>query len=479
MAEPGAQNGGQAGPGQASPTIADDTGIPPALTYLAVAIGLVLVIAGAGMMMFDVRLFNHGSLATCVGFGLVLAAFGTRIAGKWREWSIVGSGATTIALFLLLQTVPQPPPPKVDYVRGNLHGTNDLTSLRMFAAQFLLIGRPTPAEHFRFIAFPDDLESPHFYLQITDDEGDAYIGCIPTDLIKSRMGASGWINFTVQKEHDRKIWQLIDNADGREHGEWGSPRCRAPGTEPRKQLKVSHRPGPARLAAAAPRLLDAVLPGAALAQPAPARIPALLDALESESSEVRASARDQLSLFTDQAAYHAMTATWDVTRSSYRADLGRLVAWVSAIRQNREMAVRVAMALKPDQLAYLVRLTGHGDRTMRYNATEVLSWLLQSTGWPSAPDGGKSDAIVAAVAKAFGGPEDVLVEKAGAKFDYANTTFNTLVAIDDAKCVLKPDARRRLNESLLAFEREYLQKVPSPRTLQASQRVRGVLAKGC
>ena len=465
------------------PVLADDGGVPEKLTRLAILVGLGLAVAGAVMMwLVYPRLFNAGSLAMCIGFGLVLAALGTRVAGTWQSWSVAGGGGISIILFLLLHALPAPPPdtPVPTFARGNLHGTNEATSVRMFGAQFMLVGRGNPSEHFRFVAFPEDLRSPNFYLLIVNDKDpslrEAYIGCIPTDLILSKMKSSEMINFSVEKATSE--YKLRDLLDGKEIGEFGGPNCRA---------GMTGRP---KAASAPPSPVHAVLERigtafgmAALANKAPKRPKApsvadLIRALEAESSEIRASARDDLAEARDAASLAQMTSSWSIDKSSYRGDLGRLVAWTNAIRDERETAVSLSAALSTEQLGYLVRLTGHADRTMRYNATELVSWMLQSTGWPTAPAPDKTKALVDEITKVFAEPELIKMSKPGTEFDFANTAFNTLVAIDDAKCVLKPDARQSISTALAPFEKKYDKELP--KTVAMSQDIRAILAKaGC
>lgn len=55
-------------------------------------------------------------LTTCVGFGIILASFGTQTEGKIQDWSVAGSGATAILLFLLVTKL-WPPEPPSDFVR--------------------------------------------------------------------------------------------------------------------------------------------------------------------------------------------------------------------------------------------------------------------------------------------------------------------------------------------------------------------------
>jgi hypothetical protein len=464
------------------PALRDDGGVPVGLTNGAIAAGLALIAIGVGIMAFaSARLFNAGSLAMCIGFGLVLAAFGTRAAGTWQTWSVAGSGGIAIVLFLLLQALPSTQSDTPLFVRGNLHGTNDANSVRMFAAQFLLVGRSSPSEHFRFIAFPEDLDSKSFYVFIVDDKDptmhENYIGCISVDLLKSRMKSGGSINLTVQKDSEKKLYRLKDNLDDKEYGEFGSPNCReqrgnhpkAARTRPSTQFATNDAASwfgsMFSIQARAGKMPKAKSPG----------VSQLIQDLESDSTDVRASARDDLGDRTDASSLALMTSTWEIQKSSYRADLGRLVAWTNAIRDNRDAAPLIAGALSPDQLAYVVQLTGHPDKTMRYNATEVLSWMLQSTGWATAPAPDKSKAIVDEIVNVFSGPKSIKITKPGTDFDFSNTAFNTLVALDDAKCVLNADTRQSISTVLAPFEMKYAKDLG--KTIALSKDVRASLAK--
>src|SRR5262249_50555947 len=146
----------------------DDPGIPQRLTYLAIIVGLLLVIVGVGMMTFGPSLmvsdprFKVWVLVICIGFGIVLVAFGTRVAGTWRSWSVVGSGAMAIVLFSILEGATRWTP-SPSYVKGTLHGTAQMYSVSIIAAVPLLVGKHL-GEDYHFAAFPNDLNSPTFYV---------------------------------------------------------------------------------------------------------------------------------------------------------------------------------------------------------------------------------------------------------------------------------------------------------------------------
>jgi len=104
--------------------------------------------------------------------------------------------------------------------------------------------------------------------------------------------------------------------------------------------------------------------------------------------------------------------------------------------------------------------------------------MLQSTGWPNAPAPDTTKSILSEVTNVFAGPDAIKLNKPGSEFDFANTAFNTLVAVDDAKCVLTPDARQSISTALAPFESKYIKDLP--KTVSMSQGIRTTLAKpGC
>jgi hypothetical protein len=92
-----------------------DNGIPRELTYYAIGIGLLLVVAGIGLIIAG-KPSVSSNLMTCVGFGLLLVSFGSRASGSWGSWSATGAGAMAVLLFLLLQHY-SPPLSPIDFSR--------------------------------------------------------------------------------------------------------------------------------------------------------------------------------------------------------------------------------------------------------------------------------------------------------------------------------------------------------------------------
>jgi hypothetical protein len=78
------------------------TSIPSSLLYIGVLVGLILTVFGVGLLSYG-RGSLLSSLMTCVGFGIMLASFGSTAKGAWAGWTVTGAGATAIVLFLVLQ----------------------------------------------------------------------------------------------------------------------------------------------------------------------------------------------------------------------------------------------------------------------------------------------------------------------------------------------------------------------------------------
>jgi hypothetical protein len=73
--------------------------VPENLVYFGLGVGLLLVFVGISFLAFGEGSLLS-SLMTCVGFGIVLATFGSKAGGTWAGWSATGAGAMSIILFL-------------------------------------------------------------------------------------------------------------------------------------------------------------------------------------------------------------------------------------------------------------------------------------------------------------------------------------------------------------------------------------------
>ena len=106
--------------------------VPIWLSALGILVGLLFVgiyFFGPGLFMNELfQGSNESRLALSIGFGLILTGFGTQAAGTWKSWSVAGSGAIAIALYLLLSDTPEKtsqtvlPDPVIDLrIEGGFH----------------------------------------------------------------------------------------------------------------------------------------------------------------------------------------------------------------------------------------------------------------------------------------------------------------------------------------------------------------------
>jgi hypothetical protein len=108
----------------------------------------------------------------------------------------------------------------------------------------------------------------------------------------------------------------------------------------------------------------------------------LIAALDSDNSDQRQAARVGLSKQNQISALRTAVAAWDIQKSSYRQDLGLLVAWTEAIHEDHETGIRLLESLSAEQVTYMLALAGHPDLTMRVNATQLIGLLLEASGSP-------------------------------------------------------------------------------------------------
>ena len=72
-----------------------DPGVPRHVVLAGIVVGLLLIFLGVGFLCFG-RSSLLSSLMTCVGFGLLLASFGSKASGSRAGWTATGSGSLAI-----------------------------------------------------------------------------------------------------------------------------------------------------------------------------------------------------------------------------------------------------------------------------------------------------------------------------------------------------------------------------------------------
>jgi hypothetical protein len=105
----------------------DSAGHSHDLVYPVAVVGTLCVIGGFLSLLIDrsPTIIHFAALAVCVGFGLILAASGSRV-GRWGVWAVSGAGALAIILFLLLESYLKPGVVKTGQIKGDFSNVIDV-----------------------------------------------------------------------------------------------------------------------------------------------------------------------------------------------------------------------------------------------------------------------------------------------------------------------------------------------------------------
>jgi hypothetical protein len=143
-----------------SQAVASDRGVPPNLVTSGVVVGLVLVLLGLSFLWVG-KTSLLASLLTCVGFGLVLASFGSKAGGSWAGWTTTGAGAMAIILFLILQHY-TPTQTNNHFKRGQLRGDlSKIADLRIIDEAPMYEFRDRTASSIKFVIEQQVKQSTH------------------------------------------------------------------------------------------------------------------------------------------------------------------------------------------------------------------------------------------------------------------------------------------------------------------------------
>jgi hypothetical protein len=361
--------------------VTDDAGVPPGLVYWAIVVGLVLSAAGVVIIVTE-SAAHLGALTTCVGFGIILAAFGSRAASGWQKLSATGSAALAIGLFLIYQQY-DPGPIRFEK-RGQISGDiNKVAYLRIIDEHPLYTYRDLTTRTIRFIMLEKQFKNAQLTVQIDTNEHtesdqffemrgegqtivDRYFGNPRTEVIKWTFDYAN----RVIKDGDEVIFKVPERLEERQIGVRRMPTA------------LLHSP-------LVPR-------GLAFAGPVePREVPRLIAELKSDNPIVRRNARDEL-IAVGPAGVKPMMTTWRQSSGDYRVKLGAVFALNGMLREDTSRNRAVAGELTNDDIALLVHAASDADKTVRLQATEFLFRLkdlrvvessLQMVRDPKNPDG--------------------------------------------------------------------------------------------
>lgn len=347
--------------------------MPPTLIYAGVIVGLALVFCGIGLLSFG-RGSQLSSLMTCVGFGLVLASFGSTAKGGWAGWTVTGAGALAIVLFLVLQHYP---PASLVYKKGQLRGDfSRVADIRIVDEQPMYGYRDRTTSSIRFVLLDRKLKSSRLSLQVDTTEkgrgqeffeltGDAEL--IQRRYLSESVDSDKQIQWAF--DYDKRVVR-----DG--HDIIFSERESLEGA-----LNAMQR------ASVSGKLLHAGLfPSEAHAEDLPipqADVKDLIIKLKSDDTSERRNARDVLST-QDVAAVAQIMEAFRKESSNYRVRLGVLYALDEIIRRKPDQRAQISAALKSEDFPLLVAAASDDDKTLRMQAADFLYVLQDPRAVPAS-----------------------------------------------------------------------------------------------
>jgi len=373
--------------------------LPPAAhvpLWLSVT-GILVGIGFVAMALFLRDLFERQvvfEMTICIGFGLVLTGFGTQAAGTWRSWSVAGSGAAAVLLFLLLQFTGEEQveePPKVVHaeIDGGFHPTTEYVQGRADDGARLLGTWKVTGQTFVMQIEENHIAGDGCIDFITQERGTGPAGTEEEGLDEdgTEIADAGEFASSGRPDRIRDVIAQVPNQYFGDQFDTGEPL--PPGMPLKVRLHYDHQVealldpnsqkplncGPQFMIGSAPeRPKDFahwtdILGSRAFAGEPKFTISDLLDGLESRNSLVRREARQMLSERGLEAIEAMMAAL--ANRPSYRTQLGVANA-LSRYLGRGGKAEAVRKLLDKGDVNRLTRLIAHRDKTMRQNATAAL-----------------------------------------------------------------------------------------------------------
>lgn len=342
------------------------SGFPEKYIVFGVFVGLFLTLFGVGILALGPalgldRASPAAALTTCVGFGIILAAFGARASGSWAGWSAAGAGAMAVLLFLLLQRFS--PEPTEQIMKGSLEvDFARVADLRIIDEDPLYVYRDRGTSTMHFVNLGKALRSHRVRVQVDtlepeeDKQFFQMIGNAET-IAKIRQKNDGPILWTF----DYAKRQIMDGNDII-FSERGSI---AGSLEEGAQTSVT-TPWWSLSAFAA------LAKGGAIDE---AAILAAIADLKHEDTYLRRNARETLAI-AGPMAVPALLAAWKEDRDNYRLKLGATYALAEMLRRDPASRAQISLAIPTEDFPLLVDAASDPDKTIRFQAAEFL-YLLE------------------------------------------------------------------------------------------------------
>jgi hypothetical protein len=356
--------------------VESDMGMPSRLVMSAILVGLLLVVIGlamsiaAVMLIFNERLLLLGQLTACVGFGIVLAAFGTRAQGTWRNWALAGSGASAAALFLILTQLPTGSSPSYQKL-GQIQGEFDLVANLQIrdVEPFFIRKESNTLVHFIIL----DKQFRTNSIDVTIETNEKGPGKERFRMTSEAAKIEPYLrnpNTVIKWQFDYGTRKIKDGAkvlfEERDPSE--------------RQLSERLRPGASLLPLFSPI-------SAAFAAMLDTR--ALIDGLRADEPSIRRNSRDGL-VARGPAAVAAMMSALRQTPNDYRLRVGVIYCLAEMLRKKVDRNVIMNLLTDEDIRLLVQAATFDEDTTIRLEATEFLFYLKDPRAAQASLDAAKA-----------------------------------------------------------------------------------------
>ncbi|WP_105402951.1 DUF308 domain-containing protein [Neorhizobium sp. T7_12] len=341
-------------------SISAENNFPADLVRLGIGVGILFVVVGIILLVLD-RDRTFSALTICVGFGLVLAAFGSKAGGAWAGWSATGAGAMAIILFLMLIQI-GPPKKEIDIVRGRLEGDfSKVADLRIIDEDPLYLYRDRSTSTLKFIMLEKKLRSARLTIQVDTTEFDE------TKQFFKLMGDAA----TIQKAY-------LASAEGN-FIQWNFDYANRRVMDGNKVI-FSEAGTIMSLADADTRVVKS-LPWWSMAAFAetdtltapvsPLELRLLMEQLNSDDTYIRRNARDYLAIM-GPGAVPLMMGELRKNFRDYRTRLGITYALGEMLRAQPSSSKQISEGIQEADFQLLVAAASDEDKTIRYQAAEFL-----------------------------------------------------------------------------------------------------------
>jgi hypothetical protein len=429
---------------------------------------LLILIAWFGPLS-DKDFFRYRWPLFAVGMAIIMGAAGAQIVARLK-WLVAGGAAAMVLVFAYILK-PDPLPPSPPYLYGYIRTTEELRGLVVYTGVPLLVGHRGEITEFQFFGLENDLRGERFWIQAKNKAGDFVIlGCLSMDLLRNKLGNKDGADFTLgQDRKEPQNWYLQETGKPDKIGEYGNPGCASPSGPPVKGATLNRHP--------MNFLRSFFLPTAYAAQGVPATGDprALIGGLRSPDFTEQTQVQSVIAGMRNQAQITALVRLWQTDNPPSDIIPSLLIAWVQAIRGDRIVASYIGQVISAQLMRSVIELAGNHDRVIRFNATEFISWVLQSTRWPTELPSSQIELISKEVARPLDNSNELgILSDSPKEF----LVYNLLVAIKDAACLHEA---RPLNGRLYSAVAHFLASADDPST-QASERTKqiaGQILRSC